>query len=174
MANRIGDGHKHFVWKMPDRQPEPGEGYISIYLPHPFMHLPSADDILAPVIMRKLPAWILSPRNAGKRWPFDVSIIRPNMPPEIRDRMFKKIIEDALNERLKPRPAIKAPPKGDGKARNTKSSEFVGIARVDRPAKKAPGHCTTPHAHSVNTTLGTNNFSAALAAHASAMTFVRR
>ena len=173
MANRIGDGHKQFVWKMPDSRDGESGIPISVILPHPFMRLPSADDILAPVIMRKLPAWILSPRNAGKRWPFDVSIIRPNMPPEIRDRMFKKIIEDTLNERKQPSPAIKAPPRGDGTARKGEK-KFMGIVRQRPVAKASPTTQGVPTPHSHLATGASNNLSIPLAAHISAMTFVRR
>jgi len=177
MTNRIGTGRELLIWKLPDKKPDPSEGYISIHFPHPFMRLPGAEGTITTTITRKLPAMILSPRG-GKRWPFDLGIIRPNMPASIRERMIRKIVEDAINDerRRKPAPAIKAPPKGDGKEYKTEASSkgFLGIARVDRAARKTLGLRGNHHVHSVNATLGTNNFSVALAAHVSAATFVRR
>lgn len=172
MANRIGDSHKQFVWKMPDRQPDPGEGYISIYLPHPFMRLPSADDILSPIIIRKPPAWILSPRG-GKRRPFDTGLIRPGMPTAIRKGFLEQLIRDILKERKRPSPAIKAPPKRSGKVRKEKR-KFMGIAR-HRPAAKTSQSShgvPAPHAHLAASC--PSNAAIPLAIHVSAMTFVRK
>jgi hypothetical protein len=174
MTDRIGAGRGQFIWKLPDKKPDPAEGYISIYLPHPFMRLPSADEIVAPAITRKLPPMILSPRG-GKRWPFDLGIIRPNMPTSIRERMIRKIVEDALSDRRKPkpRPAIKAPPKGDTTERKG-SSGFMGIVRQKKssPALRRSHGRTTPHAHMASG--APINPGATIAAHISAITFVRR
>jgi hypothetical protein len=169
MVNRIGDGHKQFVWKMPDSR-ESGLP-ISVTLPHPFMDFPPANATVAPIIMRINPIWIMGSKGKGK--PFDTGLIRPGMPTAIRNGFFEKLIRDILKERKRPNPAIKAPPRGDGTARKGEK-KFMGIVK-QRPAAKA-SHVSqdvpTPHAHMAMS--HSNQLSVSLAAHISAMTFVRR
>lgn len=159
MAKRIGNGGnrgilKGTIWKLPDSKPDPVDDYLVIRLPYPHMRLPSAEETLTITIPKKFPQWILNPRG-GKRWAFDSSMIRP-----------------------KPTPRVKAPPKGDGTARKGrhKSKKFMGIVRQRRPAGslQRPHDDPSLHHQLLNATLGTNNLGAVLAAHVSAMTFVRR
>lgn len=143
MARRIGGIGiadaitKRAVWKMPDSRQNSGDEYVSVYLPHPFMHLPSADDILAPAIKRRHPAWIVGKRRTGDLRPFDLGIITDRMPPNIRQRMYRKIIGDVFKKRGIPRPVIKAPPKEKGEGEK-KALAFGGVIRGAKAKKSMP------------------------------------
>jgi hypothetical protein len=127
---------KELIWKLPDSRPEPHDGYLTVVFPHHSIRLPSASEFLVPTMTKRHAPLSLSPRG-GTRFPFDAGLIKPTMPPRIRDRMYQKIIEDALRERRRPepRPAIKAPPKGDGEK---KARPFGGVMMGAGIKKTAP------------------------------------
>lgn len=140
MADRIdGIGHpnisKRAIWKLPDRPEEPNEGYISMYFPHPFMHLPSASEIVAPLTFKMPLARFGKLRLGGRHKSVDLSIYRRQMPHYIRDRTIREIARNIIGEPRKPKPVIKAPPKGKDAGR-TEERVARAPGRIIRRAPK--------------------------------------